>query len=84
MAFIFPLNEFHCFIITVKAYTFQFKCRLFSKHTTKTEQILLGKHEANQDFHGNNTGKTIIKADTITKHNLLLHCKPNKAATQNN
>lgn len=38
-------------------------------------QILVRKHEANQDFHQNNTGKTIIKADTITKHNLFLHCK---------
>lgn len=82
--FYFSLNKFHCFIVTVKTYTFQFKCRLFSKHANKTEQILVRKHEANQDFHHINTGKTIVKTDIITMQNILLQCKSNKAVTQNN
>lgn len=74
MSFIFPWNKFHCFINTLPTYPFQFKCRLFPKHASKTEQILVRKN-TNQDFHFNNTGKTILQAATITKHNLFLQSK---------
>lgn len=34
--FYFSLNKFNYFIITLKTYTVQFKCRIFSKHASKT------------------------------------------------
>lgn len=78
MVFIFAWTNFiviYSEFWSAETYTFQFKCILFSKHASKTEQILVRKHEANQDFHQNNTGKSVVKADTITKHSLFLQCK---------